>query len=76
MMTELVGGMISILVGVMLIGTISNEVQLATMSTADLAVVSSWGTSVLQMVPGFFAIAIMGVGVALVYNIGRKAGIV
>lgn len=37
---------------------------------------SSWGVSVLKMVPGFFALAILGIGIAVTYTSLRQAGIV
>lgn len=37
---------------------------------------SSWQRSVLNMVPGFFGIAIMLVGVGLFYSIGKEVGII
>ncbi|MFA5395264.1 MAG: hypothetical protein WC346_04520 [Methanogenium sp.] len=37
---------------------------------------ASWGASVLRLVPGFFALAILGVGVAVTYTSLRQAGIV
>jgi len=37
---------------------------------------SSWGATVLKLAPGFFALAIMGIGVAVTYSSLRQAGIV
>jgi len=37
---------------------------------------SSWGASVLRMVPGFFALGILGIGIAVTYSSLRQAGIV
>lgn len=36
----------------------------------------SWGRSVLNFVGGFFALAIMGIGVGLFYSVGRETGII
>lgn len=72
---DFIGGFISILVGVTLIGPISNEVLKATVAGGNLATASSWGATVLNMVPGFFALGVLGVGVAILYNIFRRAGI-
>ena len=74
-MAELIGGFIAILIGVSLIGTISNEVNLQTISTGDLNTVSSWGATVLDMVPGFFALGILGIGIAVTYSAMRQAGV-
>lgn len=76
MMAQLIGGFIAILIGTSLIGTVSNEVNTQTSSTGALNYVSSWGNTVLNMVPGFFALAIMGIGVAVTYSAMREAGIV
>ena len=37
---------------------------------------STWGASVLQLVPGFFALGILGIGIAVTYSSLRQAGIV
>ena len=74
MIANLVGGFVSILIGVSLIGPISTEVNVA--AAGDLATVSSWGATVLKMVPGFFALGILGVGIAVTYSSLRQAGIV
>jgi len=37
---------------------------------------SSWGATVLKMVPGFFALGILGIGIAVTYSSLRQAGIV
>ncbi len=76
MMAQLISGFIAILIGTSLIGTISNEVNVQTTSTGSLAYVSSWGNTVLAMVPGFFALGILGIGIAVTYSAMREAGIV
>ena len=45
-------------------------------STAYLYATSTWGATVLRLVPGFFALGIMGIGVAVTYSSLREAGIV
>ncbi len=75
-MAQLVAGFIAILIGVSLVGTISNEVNTVTMSNGALNRVSSWGATVLDMVPGFFALGILGIGIAVTYSAMRDAGIV
>jgi len=37
---------------------------------------SSWGATVLDMVPGFFSLGILGIGIAVTYSSLRQAGIV
>jgi len=76
MIANLIGGFVSILIGVSLIGPIASEVDSATNTTSSLAAVSSWGATVLQMVPGFFALGILGIGIAVTYSSLRQAGIV
>lgn len=76
MMAQLIGGFIAILIGISLVGTISNEVNTVTTSTGSLAYVSSWGNTVLAMVPGFFSLGILGIGIAVTYSAMREAGIV
>jgi len=76
MIANLIGGFISILVGTSLIGPVANEVESAASTSGHLANSSSWSVSVLRLVPGFFALAILGVGVAVTYTSLRQAGIV
>ena len=76
MIANLIGGFVSILIGVSLIGPVAIEVDGATNSSSQLLAVSSWGATVLQMVPGFFALGILGIGVAVTYSSLRQAGIV
>jgi hypothetical protein len=37
---------------------------------------SSWGATILKMVPGFFALGILGIGIAVTYGALSDAGIV
>lgn len=76
MIANLIGGFISIIVGTSLIGPVATEVNSATGATANLTVNTPWGASVLQLVPGFFALSILGIGVAITYTSLRQAGIV
>jgi hypothetical protein len=93
MIANLIGGFVSILVGVSLIGPISTEVNTAATSVnstgstctsttqagcsnAGLYVASSWGATVLKLVPGFFALGILGIGIAVTYSSLRQAGVV
>ncbi len=76
MIANLIGGFISILVGTSLIGPVAEEVNNAAVATGNLSLNTGWGASVLKLVPGFFALAILGVGVAVTYTSLRQAGIV
>ena len=76
MIANLIGGFISILVGTSLIGPVADTVAVAADATQNLTAMSSWGASVLKLAPGFFALAILGVGVAVTYTSLRQAGIV
>ena len=76
MIANLIGGFISIIVGTSLIGPVATEVNVAANSTGALYNTSSWGASVLKLVPGFFALSILGIGVAVTYTSLRQAGIV
>jgi len=76
MINRLIGGFVAILVGVSLIGPIAQQVDGATNSTASLTAVSSWGSTVLKMVPGFFALGILGIGIAVTYGALADAGVV
>ena len=42
----------------------------------QLYTAASWGTSVIKLVPGFFALGILGIGIAVTYSSLRQAGIV
>ena len=93
MISNLIGGFISILLGTSLIGPIATEVITVTASTnstgttcttydqagcadAQLYMSSEWGATVLKLVPGFFALSILGIGIAVTYTSLRQAGIV
>jgi len=76
MIANLIGGFVSILIGVSLVGPISTEVNTAAATGGALANASSWGATVLKMVPGFFSLGILGIGIAVTYSSLRSAGIV
>lgn len=75
MIATLIGGFVSILVGVSLIGPVSTEVNTASATGSALANSSSWGATVLQLVPGFFALGILGIGIAVTYSSLQQAGV-
>jgi hypothetical protein len=94
MIANLIGGFISILIGVSLIGPIATQINTAATSVnssgqtctsitqaggcanSALFLSSSWGATVLSLVPGFFALGILGIGIAVTYSSLRQAGIV
>ena len=76
MINRLIGGFVTILIGVSLIGPISSEVNNAAKDSGNLYNASSWGATVLKMVPGFFALGILGIGIAVTYGSLRDAGVV
>lgn len=76
MIANLIGGFVSILIGVSLIGPISTEVNTAAITGGYLYNSTTWGATVLKMVPGFFALGILGIGIAVTYSSLRQAGIV
>ena len=75
MIANLIGGFVSILVGVSLIGPIATEINTASNASSNLSAVSSWGATVLRLVPGFFALGILGIGLAVTYASLRQAGV-
>ena len=76
MIANLIGGFVAILIGVSLIGPISTEVNTAGATHGALYNSSGWGATVLKMVPGFFSLGILGIGIAVTYSSLRQAGIV
>jgi hypothetical protein len=76
MIANLIGGFVAILIGTSLIGPVSQQVNVAAATNGDLYNSSNWGATVLKLVPGFFALGIMGIGVAVTYSSLRQAGIV
>ena len=76
MIANLIGGFIAILIGVSLIGPIATQVNTAAATDGALYNATSWGATVLNLVPGFFALGILGIGIAVTYSSLRQAGIV
>lgn len=76
MINRLIGGFVAILIGVSLVGPVADQVNTAASASANLTVVSSWGSTVLKMVPGFYALGILGIGIAVTYGSLRDAGVV
>ncbi len=91
MIANLIGGFVAILIGSSLIGPISTEVNTVSetvnasgdcvtsfpaTTNCDLSLSSRWGGTVLKLVPGFFALGILGIGIAVTYSTLRQAGVV
>ena len=97
MIANLIGGFVSILIGVSITAPLAVEVNTnsatvnstgTTCTEADmiggangssgcqLHLSSSWGATVLKLVPGFFALGILGIGIAVTYSSLRQAGVV
>lgn len=45
-------------------------------ANCQLYMSSGWGSTVLKLVPGFFALGILGIGIAVTYSSLRQAGVV
>ena len=76
MIANLIGGFVAVLIGVSLVGPISTEVNTAAADNGALYNSTTWGATVLKMVPGFFALGILGIGIAITYASLRQAGVV
>ena len=67
---------IAVIIGVSLVGPIADQVNSAAVTNGNLYNASTWGATILKMVPGFFVLIILGVVVAGLYSVFRQAGIV
>lgn len=76
MIANLIGGFVTIIVGVSLIGPVATEVNTVAATNGAVYNSSTWGATVLKMVPGFFSLSILGIGIAVTYSSLREAGIV
>jgi len=76
MISRLIGGFVAILIGTSLIDPVSDEVANAAEDNGDLYNSATWGATVLKLVPGFFALGILGIGLAVTYGSLRDAGVV
>ena len=56
-------------------GDVCDTYDQAGCANAQLYVSSSWGATVLNMVPGFFALGILGIGLAVTYGALQDAGV-
>lgn len=57
-------------------GVCTNGTQAFNGSVNAMYQSSTWGSSVLQLVPGFFSLGLLGVGIAVTYSSLRQAGVV
>ena len=76
MIANLIGGFVSIIIGVSLIGPIATTVNDVAATGGAVYNSSTWGATILKMVPGFFSLSILGIGIAITYSSLREAGIV
>ena len=76
MINRLIGGFVAILIGTSLVGPIADQVNTAAQVGGSLYNTSTWSATVLKMVPGFFALGILGIGIAVTYGSLRDAGVV
>lgn len=67
---------IAVIIGVSLVGPIADQVNTAAVTNGSLYNSTTWGATILKMVPGFFVLIILGVVVAGLYSVFRQAGIV
>jgi hypothetical protein len=73
---RLIGGFVAILIGVSLIGPIATQTNTVAVVNGALYNSSTWSATILNMVPGFFALGILGIGIAVTYGSLRDAGVV
>lgn len=57
-------------------GVCTNGTQSTNTTPTALYQSSTWGSTVLKLVPGFFALGILGIGIAVTYSSLRQAGVV
>lgn len=76
MIANLIGGFVSIIIGVSLIGPIATQVNEVAATGGAVYNSTQWGATILKMVPGFFSLSILGIGIAITYSSLRQAGIV
>jgi hypothetical protein len=82
MINRLIGGFVGILVGVSLLGPISVESAKCGVATGspvcytNLSATASWAPTIINLVPGFFALGILGIGIAICYGALQDAGVI
>jgi len=80
MINRLIGGFVGVLIGVSLISPIATEVAKCGSGSSpcytNLSATSSWAPTIINLVPGFFALGILGIGIAVCYGALQDAGVV
>jgi hypothetical protein len=82
MINRLIGGFVGVLIGVSLLSPIASETVKCSSSAGNppcytnLSATASWAPTVLGLVPGFFALGILGIGLAITYGALSDAGVV
>ena len=79
MVNRLIGGFVGILIGVSLVDPVAQQVNLCAKSGTcygNLSATSSWGPTVLALTPGFFALGVLGIGLAVCYGALNDAGVI
>jgi len=56
-------------------GTCTAAQSATATANCQLYLSASWGATVLNLVPGFFALAILGIGLAVTYSSLQQAGV-
>jgi len=75
MLANLIGAFVVILIGVSLIPIITDQVNKAAEQNPEFNNSATWGSTILKITPAFFAIAILGIGIAMVASALRSAGL-
>jgi len=77
MLSRLIGAFVAILIGVSMLPVISKQVTEASSSIMvnDSSPTATWGSTMLKLTPAFFALAILGIGFAMVAGALRSAGL-
>jgi hypothetical protein len=73
---NIIGGFIAILIGVTLLPTIAQQVGKASAQMNVTSPSIEMTTTMLKLVPVFFAIALLGIGIAIAYSTLRNTGLV
>ena len=68
---NIIGAFIAIFVGISILPIITQEVGKVQMNSS-----SEWTGTLLNLVPGFFALAILGIGIAVLAGILRNSGMI
>lgn len=71
MIAQFIGLFVVILIGISLLPTITEQVKVAEASANLTATNNQWATTILDMTPMLFVIAILGAGVAIAYSAFR-----